>query len=394
VISNEQAVIAAVLLDSRVLRSAAAECSPSDFADMRLGDIFRGVTAMFAAREPIDVITVSDKLAGWDVRGVTPADLHSWISEIPTASNVAFYAAAVRSEALRRGLRKIATEIVQEVESADPGVVMANTVDRVKALRESSSAPSMELKMLGDVLLGEDDYDWVVPDLLERSDRFMLTGAEGSGKSMLVRQIAIMASAGLHPFTFFRQEPVKVLVVDAENTEKQWRRSSRPMVSKAALRGAANPADVMGLWCAPRLDLTKDSDLSDVHQALDDLKPDLLVIGPLYRLIPKAINSDDDAAPLLAALDTLRDRGVAMIIEAHAGHAVGGGGEREMRPRGSAALMGWPEFGLGLMFDKGGRGSNEFKLVRWRGDRDQRRWPARISRGVSDWPWTPTVEMR
>ncbi|MBK0297059.1 hypothetical protein IAE22_34985, partial [Bacillus sp. S34] len=81
-------------------------------------------------------------------------------------------------------------------------------------------------------------------------------------------------------------------------------------------------------------------------------RPDVLFIGPLYRLIPRAINSDDDAAPLLAALDTLRDRGLAMVIEAHAGHAVGHGGERDLRPRGSAALLGWPEFGLGLRQDK------------------------------------------
>jgi replicative DNA helicase len=247
---------------------------------------------------------------------------------------------------------------------------------------------------LGDVLLGEDDYDWVVEDLLERGDRLMLTGGEGAGKSALLRQISILSSAGIHPFSFFRQAPIKVLVVDAENTEKQWRRESRPIVSKAALHGNANPADVLQLWCAPRMDLTKDSHLSDVHQAMDDVKPDLLVIGPLYRLIPRAINSDDDAAPLLAALDTLRDRGVAMIIEAHAGHGLGGGGERDMRPRGSAALMGWPEFGLGLMVDRGGKSSNDFKLVRWRGDRDRRKWPARLSRGISEWPWTPTVEMR
>jgi RecA-family ATPase len=40
----------------------------------------------------------------------------------------------------------------------------------------------------------------VIPGLLERRDRLMLTGEEGLGKSYLLRQIAVMAAAGLDPF--------------------------------------------------------------------------------------------------------------------------------------------------------------------------------------------------
>jgi replicative DNA helicase len=116
-----------------------------------------------------------------------------------------------------------------------------------------------------------------------------------------------------------------------------------------------------------------------------------MLIGPLYRLIPRAINSDDDAAPLLAALDTIRDRGIAMLIEAHAGHAANPKGERDMRPRGSAALMGWPEFGYGLRLNR--KNPLHVDMVRWRGDRDARGWPAKLGRsnveGGQRWPWRP-----
>lgn len=395
VISNEQAVIAAVLLDQRVLRAATAECMPADFEDLRLGDIFRGMTAMYATGQPIDGITVSSHLAEWGIRGIDSADLFSWTSQALPVS-VAGYARAVRQGAVRRGLREVASRIVQETATSDPGVVAANAAERLRKLsRETAQEERLRLKTLGEVLEnGDDDYDWTVPDLLERGDRLLLTGVEGGGKSTLVRQIAIMASAGLHPFTFFPQKPVRVLVVDAENTEKQWRRASRRLVYNASLHGSQNPADVMHILCSPKIDLTKDVDLADVHSYIDEAKPDVLFIGPLYRLIPRAINSDDDASPLLAALDTLRARGTSMVIEAHAGHATGAGGERDLRPRGSAALLGWPEFGLGLLPDKGARSSNEFKLVRWRGDRDQRKWPSRIARGVSDWPWTPSMVER
>lgn len=387
-ISREQAVIASILLDSRVLRFATAECVPADFGDHSLGAIFNGITQMYGRREPIDVITVADRLSDWDVRGIGPADLHSWTSEVPHAQHVGAYAAQVRKDSLSRGLRMVASSLAA---GGDPGVKMSEAVDELRRLRDGHTISPLVSKSLGQVLAGDDDYDWVIPGLLERRDRMLLTGVEGGGKSMLIRQLAVMAAAGLHPFTFFKMPPVRVLVVDAENSEKQWRRASKVLVSKASSFGVADPARTVQLVCAARMDLSRDADLGQLHRLMDEQKPDVLFIGPLYRLIPRAINSDDDATPLLAALDTLRERGVAMVIEAHAGHAMGSGGERDLRPRGSAALLGWPEFGFGLRPDKNGRSSREFQLVRWRGDRDERKWPTRISRGASEWPWTPTV---
>lgn len=388
-ITNEQAVIAAMLLDSRVVRFATVECVPRDFGDHRLGAIFAGVAAMHAAHEPIDVITVGDRLSDWDVRGITPPDLHGWISEVPAAMSVGSYAARVREDALRRDLEAVSSRLAQGA-TGSPSVALQRAVEDLRGLRVDHLRSGLKSKLLGEVLEGSDDYDWVIEGLLEHGDRLLLTGIEGGGKSTLVRQMAIMSAAGLHPFTFHPMTPVKVLVVDAENSEKQWRRASKHLVAKAALRGLVNPAEAVQLACVSRLDLSKDSDLGEVHRLVDEHKPDVLFIGPLYRLIPRAINSDDDAAPLLAALDSLRESGVAMVIEAHAGHSMGVGGERDLRPRGSSALLGWPEFGFGLRVDKGGKSSNEFQLVRWRGDRDERSWPTRISRGISDWPWTPT----
>ncbi|MEF2979069.1 AAA family ATPase [Subtercola sp. YIM 133946] len=395
-ITSEQAMIAAILLDEREFRTCVTECIPLDFEDKRVGMIFAGMAAMFREREPIDVITVSDHLLEWDVRGITAIDFHSWTSEVSSSAHAGTYARQVRKGAMQRGLQEVATRLSNE-KDVDPGIALAKAQERLKTLRDGHVQTSLEARTLGTVLLDDnDEYDWVVEDLLERNDRVLLTGTEGAGKSTLVRQMAILAAAGVHPFTFFPTKPAKVLVVDAENTERQWRRAVRPLVTKAALRGRVNPADTVSLACTPRIDLSKDSDLGEVHRMIDEVHPDILFIGPLYRLTPRAINDDDDAMPILAALDTLRERGCAMVIEAHAGHAKSGGavGERDLRPRGSAALMGWPEFGLGLRPDKSANASNRFQLIRWRGDRDARAWPTQISRGSSDWPWTPTTNFQ
>lgn len=390
-LNPEQAVIASLLLDARSLMHAVDEITGDDFADARLGMIYEGVLEMFARREAIDVITVGAHLAGWGVRGITEADLHVWISAVPSSASIGHYARLVRDGSIRRGIRAAGSGLVHASDGVDAAQVLTHAIDSLLRLRESGVRRAVTAKSLGDILLGDDEYDWVVDGLIERGDRVMVTGSEGGGKSTLMRQIAIMASAGMHPFRFTPMKPAEVLVIDAENTEKQWRRESRAMALRAAMHGARNPADVMRLACVRRMDLTRDRDLGMVHKMLDEYEPDLLFIGPLYRLVPRAINNDDDAAPLIAALDTIRDRGVALMIEAHAGHAVGQRGERDMRPRGSAALLGWPEFGFGLRPDKGGRSSNDFELVPWRGSRDAtRRWPRRLARGASHWPWTQT----
>jgi len=107
----------------------------------------------------------------------------------------------------------------------------------------------------------------------------------------------------------------------------------------------------------------------------------------LHRLVPRPINNADAAAPLLAGLDTLRARGLAMVMEAHAGHAkTSDGSMRDLRPRGSAALMGWPEFGFGIAMDPKDDSHTLANLIRWRGDRDQRAWPENFRRG-GEWPW-------
>lgn len=53
----------------------------------------------------------------------------------------------------------------------------------------------------------EPDYDWLIPDILERGDRVILTGGEGAGKSTLLRQIGVQCASGIHPFTHATIKP-------------------------------------------------------------------------------------------------------------------------------------------------------------------------------------------
>jgi replicative DNA helicase len=382
----EKAVIGSVLLDSNVLTLLDGVLSGHDFGDGQLALLWDGIQGMRSRREPVDVLTVGAALPGWGIKTVSPADLHNFCSTVPHAMSVRTYARAVREDAMRRNVRQVAAQMLATVD-ADPGLTLSNGINQLRDVQGAHELKKFHVTTLGDILATEDSYDWVIPGLLEKRDRLLVTGGEGSGKSTLVRQLAILSAAGLHAFNFTPIPPVNVLVIDAENSESQWRRASRGVAKQAKLYGSHDPGDLR-ISCTPRMDLTRDSDLGQVHRLLDDAMADIVVIGPLYRLVPRAITNDDEASPLLAALDTIRDRGCALVIEAHAGHALNQGGERDLRPRGSAALMGWPEFGLGIRLPK--PGTEVFEVTRWRGDRDRREFPTGLTKG-GDWPWTPVI---
>jgi hypothetical protein len=312
-------------------------------------------------------------------------DLVTWPA---VADHVGDYAETVREWATRRRLHAEGIRTAQMAlnPEASASGIAASIANRFAAIRDSGSTQDAESITLGELLADVDEEpDWVVPGLLERRARLLLTGVEGLGKSYLLRQIAVMAAAGMDAFDpGLRIKPLSVLIIDCENSTRQVRRKVRPVVDFARRHGTGN-ADQVNLLCSHRVDITADRDLARIHRELDACQPDLVVIGPLYRLVPRALQTDDEAAPLLAALDTIRDRGITLLIEAHAGHAIGKGGERDLRPRGSSALLGWPEFGYGMRKVANGYAD----LVAWRGDRDERNWPDRLRHCNQHIRWVP-----
>ena len=214
----------------------------------------------------------------------------------------------------------------------------------------------------------DDEYDWLVDGLLERLDRLILTGQEGKGKSTLLRQIAMQLAAGIHPFTLERITPVRVFLLDLENPRKLVRRKLRALRIAVGETIPNQPDDVRWL-----------------RSAVDAIRPDLLITGPLYKLAGGDPTEERTARTVTGHLDRLRvDFGLTLILEAHSPYG-GNGGKRPERPYGASLWSRWPEFGLYL--------SPEGQLRHWRGPRDERAWPAALQRGGA-WPWTPVGRER
>lgn len=383
----EQRLIGSLILGPRVYGQVAKIVTADDFTEVDFGKVFDGIGVMVSRNEAIDEITVSSKFPEWGVK-LPIVDVHRWVADALDWYAAPQYADIVKNDALRRGLGTLADIVTHRRldPSVDPMDIATQAANYLETIRQGTSSNGLDAKQLKEILDGDDAYDWIIPGLLERQDRLIVTGPEGFGKTTFIRQIAILAAAGINPITFEQIKPVNVLVVDAENTERQWRRAVRFMSQKAADMGVIDPRQTIHVAAGRRIDITRGSHLSDIHRMIDEHKPDMLMIGPLYKLVPKAINNDDDAAPLIVALDSLRERGLTLIMEAHAGKASNLEGERDLRPRGSAALLGWPEFGFGLRPVVGD--TDAVQLSRWRGDRDERTWPRRMRRG-GVWPWMP-----
>lgn len=243
------------------------------------------------------------------------------------------------------------------------------------------------------IAVEDEPHDWIVPGLLERGDRLILTGFEGLGKSMLVRQMATMIAAGMHPFMWNREfQPAKVLVIDCENSERQSRRKFRPLAAASIKHGHRVPHGGLRLIHRPEgIDLTRGADAEWLMERVTAHKPDVLFVGPFYRLHNANINEELPARQTVAVLDAVRTAvDCALITEAHAGHGEAGKG-RSVRPTGSSLLLRWPEFGFGIAPVKDpepGQPCMDVEVRHWRGMRDERPWPAYLTWGdPGDWPW-------
>jgi replicative DNA helicase len=372
---NAELAVLSCCLHSRIARDEAKKhLVGGDFYRPEHETIWDAMLTLDRKGEQVDPARVMSALSGHEREMRL---LPSLLSYPAIAATVGDHARVVRSWATKRRLYDEALRVQQIAlnPTYEAETVAAETVTRFTQVRDSGVSEDVHSITLGELLETTDDEpDWLIPGLLERRDRFMLTGQEGLGKSFLLRQMAIMAAAGLHPFDDLQHiRPVRAMIIDCENTEGQVRRKTRGIVAHCGHYGQGDPR-MVNLLCSPRIDITRDRDLARIHYEMDACQPELVVIGPLYRLTNKAIQSDDEAAPLLAALDTIRDRGCALLIEAHAGHSVKGGGQRDLRPRGSSALLGWPEFGYGMRAVAQGYAD----LETWRGDRDERDWPERV----------------
>jgi replicative DNA helicase len=254
---------------------------------------------------------------------------------------------------------------------------------------------------MGAFLEEEDEpYRWLVPGLFEFGDRCVITAVEGLGKSEILAQFALTVAAGSHPFTGdpLAEDGYRVLILDAENPRNKLRRRLRRIRTQVdELRDRQDRAPVdwhkaARLVLRPEgVDLASPAELTRIERDVEITDPDLMVIGPFYKLSELDTSEELGARKVCALLDRLRVRhDFTLIAETHCGHG-DGRGPRKIRPIGSSLFLRWPEFGLGFVPHESAEHMlhpNRVNLTHWRIPREQRHWPTLLEHGRR-LPWEP-----
>lgn len=232
----------------------------------------------------------------------------------------------------------------------------------------------------------------IIPNMLAEANVGIITGFEGHGKSMLLRQIAACAAGGIRPLHGDRMEPVRTVMIDAENPEHQQQMDWRTLAGLAARHtGQAIDNDHLIIYSQWRAtpDLTSMAGAQWLADVVQRHRPQLVCLGPIYNMSRRDVKDDEVVTKIKDAINAARAIcGTAFLIEHHAPHRAPGDKTRSVRPYGSSTFMKWPDLGYGL---KPTDSADTYELEPWRKPRVRRRaWPEAVRIGTPntmEFPW-------
>jgi hypothetical protein len=287
-------------------------------------------------------------------------------------------------------------EIRESAEGKDVTDHLASgrTLDELVVTTESSPDAPAELAL--DLLVFVEQPDpplrWVIPGLLEHGDRLIWTGLEGLGKTTVSRQVSVAASAGVQPFNPAQHyEPQRVLFMDCENRVRRSRRQFQRLTGVCNAKFRQIEPGMFRIVHRPEgINLVNPEEAAFVLERITAYRPDLIIIGPLYKLHNTDANDESAARAIVRVLEqAVSVCDSALIVEAHSAH----GFPRSLRPRGSSLFMAWPDYGFGIeMADTKNPDPDDARrrvaVKAWRGPRDENDWPRELVWGSeTQFPW-------
>ncbi len=203
-IEAEQAVLGSMLLSREAIIEVSAMLSENDFYREQHKLIYRAMLDLFCAEQPVDLVTVGEKLRVDNVLplvgGITY--LSALANAVPTAANAEHYARIVRDCKLARDIQQLCLDIPKRLaESPELGPVLEELQARTFELNRNSGN---EVRHLKDVvaerflaysekaepglMTGLTDLDGVLNGL-HRGKLVVIAGRPSMGKSSLMRCI-------------------------------------------------------------------------------------------------------------------------------------------------------------------------------------------------------------
>lgn len=142
-IEAEQSVIGSMIMDRDAIIAVSEILVTQDFYHKQYGALFEAMVELFDANEPVDFITLQNKLREKDV----PPEISSLeyindlLAAVPTSANVRYYADIVKEKSLLRSLIKTTEQIQNQcyLENEDLETIFADTEKSIFQLIQSRS---------------------------------------------------------------------------------------------------------------------------------------------------------------------------------------------------------------------------------------------------------------
>ena len=209
---------------------------------------------------------------------------------------------------------------------------------------------------------------YIIFGLLPEGGKLMVAGQPKVGKSILVLEMAMELSEG-KPFlgVFPVSGPRKVALIQAEIAPSFF----NLRLSQAAKVFANGHMDNFYLLQTCEYKLDNDNDVVIIRDALDKVRPDVLMVDPLYMLHLSSENTSDSMGKILTVLNSLsKTIGCSIVLVHHfRKHRITMGGK--MIPqgmedaRGTSAFRAWADTSIAMFAPKelgGSRWALEFEL--------------------------------
>ena len=208
----EQAVLGAILIDSKCLDDVIGILQPEDFYQQQNREIYETIFSMFNFSQSIDPVTVLEKMRERGVYHDNSRDYIMQLMEItPTAVNATRYANIVKDKAMLRGLATASSDISEMVYSqvGAPEEILETAEKKIFALRKGERGDSLErigvtLHKVFDHLTELSLTDSAIPGLstgmqdldkkingLNKSDLLLVAARPAMGKSAFALNLAL-----------------------------------------------------------------------------------------------------------------------------------------------------------------------------------------------------------
>ena len=204
----EQSVLGAILLVNESIEEALRIVKPTDFYREAHRRLYEGMVGLWHNQKPIDPVTLAQELRIRQT--LEQSGGHAYVAEladaVPTAANIAHYAAIVRDLAVKRDLARKATAIAA---LAYDGVSLDALIGEAgRLINPIVDAPETELpSVVPDTVESTDwasmrlrraarHYEWVVEGKLAKREVSSWAGKVEGGKTTLLRSLTMAVLRG------------------------------------------------------------------------------------------------------------------------------------------------------------------------------------------------------